>query len=169
MNTKICFACKKEKSLTDFYIRKDGWIHSYCKICNTIEKQKWAKNNLDKIRKNTQNFCANNPIRAFLIDLKSRSKRKNIPFNLEECDICVPDYCPALNIKLNKQKHNKSNKNDDLPELDRIVPQKGYIKGNVKIISRRANRLKNDGNLLEHEKIVQYLRDNHEFFIEYYI
>ena len=33
---------------------------------------------------------------------------------------------------------------DTRPELDRIIPEKGYVKGNVAWISGKANRIKSD-------------------------
>jgi hypothetical protein len=36
----------------------------------------------------------------------------------------------------------------------------GYIKGNVAVISNRANRIKNDGNADEHERIANYIKTN---------
>lgn len=37
---------------------------------------------------------------------------------------------------------------------------KGYVKGNVHWISRRANRIKSDATVEELEKIISYMKDN---------
>jgi hypothetical protein len=34
----------------------------------------------------------------------------------------------------------------------------GYVKGNVQIVSRRGNRIKSDGSLEDHIKVVEYLK-----------
>lgn len=44
--------------------------------------------------------------------------------------------------------------------LDRIDPRKGYVKGNVWIISYRANLIKNDGTAEEHEMIAKAMRES---------
>ena len=43
------------------------------------------------------------------------------------------------------------------PSLDQIVPGLGYVKGNVQVISHRANTLKSDGTLEEFKKLVIFL------------
>ena len=48
-------------------------------------------------------------------------------------------------------------KNKNLaPSLDRIVPKKGYIKGNLIIVSDIVNRMKQDSTLEDMEKILKY-------------
>jgi hypothetical protein len=49
-------------------------------------------------------------------------------------------------------------RSDNLPSIDRIDPSKGYVKGNVWVISWRANRLKSDATFEELEAIVRGLR-----------
>lgn len=43
------------------------------------------------------------------------------------------------------------------PSLDRIVPERGYVRGNVEVISWEANRLKNSATLEQLEALVDYL------------
>src|SRR6266481_1415047 len=47
---------------------------------------------------------------------------------------------------------------DRTPSLDRIDPSKGYIKGNIAVISFRANRLKGNATLDEIRKVINYLK-----------
>lgn len=85
-------------------------------------------------------------IRGYMIrNTKFTSKRRNINFNLNYYDFEIPEYCPLLNIKLTYS--NESNGNDMThASLDRIDNNKGYIKGNVIVISRLANCMKNEAN-----------------------
>lgn len=91
-----------------------------------------------------------------LSSAKSRAKKKNIPFNLDITDIQIPKYCPILGIEL-KRNNNIENR-DCSPSLDRIIPEKGYTKGNVWVISQKANFMKGNGNPTEFSLLVNKLK-----------
>ena len=90
---------------------------------------------------------------------RSRAKRDNIPFNITVNDIEIPQYCPILGIPLRLKAPGSAAKNGDnvnnfdSPSLDRIIPSKGYTKGNVWVISYKANNQKNDMSLEDIEKL----------------
>jgi hypothetical protein len=89
---------------------------------------------------------------------KYRAKQQRVPFDLQPDDINVPEFCPILGIKLERNYSGKTGGHQDCsPSLDRIRPDEGYVKGNVWVISNRANRIKNDGTLEEHRLIVSAL------------
>lgn len=77
---------------------------------------------------------------------KHRAKVKGLEFNLCPGDIKIPLICPVLNIALQR---GKIKPGDNTPSLDRIDNTKGYIKGNVRVISMRANVLKRDATAQE--------------------
>ena len=97
------------------------------------------------------------PIRQLLTQTKCRAKKFGIPFNLQEEDIVVPTHCPLLGIPL-LPKGTTGLRPDGLMTIDKIDPKKGYVKGNVWIISFRANRIKYDASLEELVLITQNLR-----------
>lgn len=68
----------------------------------------------------------------------------------------VPEYCCVFGIKLNYD--SKGLSKDDCVSIDKIDNTKGYIKGNVCVISFRANKIKNNGTIDEHIKIVEYMK-----------
>ena len=70
---------------------------------------------------------------------KSRAKKKGIDFNITIDDLFLPEYCPILQIKLNYG----SSRSDNSPSVDRIDNSKGYVKGNVIVMSTLANAMKN--------------------------
>ncbi len=85
---------------------------------------------------------------------KERAKKYGLPFSIEPTDIYIPDYCPALGILLTVEAHVQT---DHSPTLDRIQPDLGYVKGNIAVISMRANRIKNDATAEELRQITDWL------------
>ena len=74
---------------------------------------------------------------------RDRARRAGLPFNLTAADIIVPRRCPALRIPITPGKKRSATS----PSLDRIEPSEGYVVGNVRVISDKANRLKADRTL----------------------
>ena len=100
----------------------------------------------------------NNPEKYLLHTAKSRSKKIGLEFNIDVLDIIIPEKCPILDIPLFiRQGYKGSEKNPNNPSLDRIDSSKGYVKGNVQVISWRANDLKKDGTVEEFNKLVEFL------------
>jgi len=73
---------------------------------------------------------------------KARAKARNLEFAIDYDDIQIPEICPYLKIPFSKG-------TEYAPSLDRIDNTKGYIKGNVEVISRKANAMKNSASTAE--------------------
>lgn len=73
--------------------------------------------------------------------------------NLKPEDIIVPEYCPFFKTKLDYRPKRRGKGEDGLTKnnysIDRIDNSKMYTKGNVWVISRLANTMKNDSTLSE--------------------
>jgi len=96
---------------------------------------------------------------------KYRAKKRNIPFDLTLEDILIPKVCPVLGIEirqLNIDDYQKKGYNPTAPSIDRIIPQLVYLKNNLRIISARANLLKNDATISELELVLKDLKRLHE-------
>lgn len=72
---------------------------------------------------------------------KSRAKDKNTEFSLDKSDIIIPEFCPILGVKLEPYS-GKSGGRPCSPALDRVDNSKGYVKGNVIVVSHLANMMK---------------------------
>jgi hypothetical protein len=114
-----------------------------CKKCNNARVT-----HLRKIR----------PERFMLIRSRARAKKLGLQFNLEECDIIIPDVCPVLGIPLYFSNTGKKGATNNTPTLDRADNSKGYLKGNVFVISSRANLLKRDAEEWELRAIADYMK-----------
>ena len=85
---------------------------------------------------------------------RNSAKRKGLDFNIDLSDVLIPTHCPALGIALDCAAPSHA---WNLPSLDRVDPDKGYVKGNVWVISWRANRIKQNSTLAELRMLVQAL------------
>lgn len=135
--SKPCPQCKDIKPLKDFAKRQ-----SCCKTCHAI---------------NANKYRLANPAKYLWTVAKHRAKEKQIDFNITLDDIIIPEKCPVLGIEI-KRAHGHNTHKPNSPSIDRINNLLGYVKGNVRVISLKANYLKSNATLEELEKIVNDLR-----------
>jgi len=94
------------------------------------------------------------PIQWMFWRSKASAKKRGLEFNIDKEDILVPEFCPILGIRLEfGSKDGLSNS----PSLDRIDNSKGYVKGNVAVISNQANSMKRDLTKKVLEKLLIYV------------
>jgi len=137
---KACSHCGKLKPLNQYpwLNEKDKKVKACCKECQKKKDLEYKSKNIE---------------RGILNHARRRAKRMGLPFDLKLEDIILPIYCPDLPwIKL---KRNSGTLHDDSYSLDRIIPWLGYVKGNIRIISWRANRLKGSWSVYELELIAK--------------
>lgn len=100
------------------------------------------------------------PEQKMLYNARNRARAKGLEFNIDLADIVIPETCPVLGVPIVIQQR-KCKRTDpqspNSPSLDRIDSTKGYVKGNVCVISCRANRLKGDATPDEIEAILRYV------------
>lgn len=140
----VCDYCK------NIYEYKGGKVHfnrsdkHYCSNRCLCESNRVYPEYHNKKNKRYKMWCG----------IKKRAKLKGFEFDLTLDDIPpIPEYCPVLGIKI---KANDTNKPlDSSPSIDRIDSTKGYVKGNIRIISNRANRIKADATIEELRKVLE--------------
>lgn len=86
---------------------------------------------------------------------KYRSKRDGWVFDLNPEDIEIPEFCPVFGMKLQRTGRHWG---DSSPSLDRIDSTKGYTRGNVRVVSWLANRLKNNATVEQLELVIKYMK-----------
>ncbi len=129
-----CLKCNEIKPNSAFHkhSRCKGGYNSVCKSCRIPTSQKQYQT----IAKE----------RLLFDRAKSRAKRLNREFSIDLEDVVIPDICPVFGVPM------------ESPSLDRIDSSKGYVKGNVRVISLRANTLKNDATIQELEMVLADLK-----------
>lgn len=148
---KTCVECKEEKPYSEFYTEKNQRISSRCKICAKVHLKRWKKNNKERMKECINKYKIRQPISYLLIRCRIRAKKKNLEYNLSREDIVIPKFCPVLGIKITfgQEKYNS-------PSIDRIDNNKGYIKGNIIVVSVKANELKRDSSFEERQQLVDF-------------
>ncbi len=129
-----CRKCSKAKERNEFY-EYDS------RICKQCRRDK-ANSNILKLDSRVRLWRS----------ARARAKRDNIEFNIEIEDIVVPAKCPIFGVPLVQGNRRWA------PSLDRIVNAKGYVVGNVAVISNKANSLKSDATCEQLEKLAIYTR-----------
>lgn len=99
-------------------------------------------------KRTTAKWIAKNPIKYWAAVTHSNARKraisKGVPFALKVADIerlAVP-VCPALGLRLQYGKG--TGISDSSPALDRIEPAKGYVVGNLWVLSHQANNIKSN-------------------------
>tara|TARA_S200002703_G_C3644148_1_gene197740 strand:+ start:45 stop:569 length:525 start_codon:yes stop_codon:yes gene_type:complete len=119
--------------------------------------KKYYEKNKERVLERGKEWDKHNKHRYLLYRAKKRARDKSLPFDLELSDIVVPEFCPILGVKLEIQEGHSSLCS---PSLDRIVPEKGYTKGNVQVISMRANQIKTDATADEIMAVAKYMKEH---------
>ena len=137
---KVCSKCKKNEVKTK---------STYCKPCHADYMREWYRDR----NKTVEDIIMNRKYRM-IASAKKRAKKADVDFNIAFSDIVIPDKCPVLGIKISMS---NTKIRDDSPTLDRIIPQLGYVKGNIAVISCRANKIKTDADHREIRMVADWL------------
>jgi hypothetical protein len=91
-----------------------------------------------------------------MINSRQSAKRRGLEHTITLDDIQIPTYCPVLGYYL---RGGEGLRHHASPSLDRIDTSKGYVPGNVWVISWRANNLKADATPDELIQLVRALTE----------
>jgi len=141
-----CSACGNEKEDTEFTRVKDK-----CNpCCHIIDYERQKEKMEDPI--DGENYYLR---KVILRAAKMRSKKKNLEFNLtlEYLINIKNNTCPILGHKILYMSGVDKNRS---ASLDRINPNKGYVMGNVKIVSFEGNTLKNRNDINSTYNVMKY-------------
>lgn len=87
--------------------------------------------------------------------LRSGATDRKKEFTLTFDDLVFPENCPALGIKLDYHKRGRGAAFNS-PTVDRIDSTKGYIPGNVIVVSHLANRIKSNATPEQITKVAEF-------------
>ncbi len=96
-------------------------------------------------------------VASMLSTARRRALRKGLDFELDleylESIWPINDICPALGILMEVKSGGPTSAS---PSLDRVIPELGYIKGNVAIVSRLANQVMSHAHPHEVIRVARY-------------
>lgn len=138
--SKYCSGCKTLKPASDFSKARNqvSNLAPWCRDC--MKEHRRIKRSHD-------------PRRFLLHAAKHRAKVAGMPFDLTLDDIAIPMFCPALGIQLQISDGYQRNHS---PSIDRVHPELGYVKGNVIVVSWKANRIKVDATAEELRMVADF-------------
>jgi t-SNARE complex subunit (syntaxin) len=146
---KICKECNQSLNLNKFSLIEKWNPNSDTK--NTCKKCSIKIRQTEKLNRDWKVDAA----RLLYKNIKSQCKRIGKEFSIELEDITIPEKCPVFGFDLKREDRQTWM---CAPSVDRIDNSKGYIKGNVTVVSRRANILKKDATLEELEQLFNYYK-----------
>lgn len=111
------------------------------------------KKDPNKILDRTKKWRRDNPESDMFQRSKIRAKRKGFDHTITIADVVIPERCPIYNQPFAP----RNSKSPWAPSLDRIENSKGYVPGNVAVISVRANANKGNMTLEQARALVRYM------------
>lgn len=153
---KTCTKCNKkrqDKSFSKLWSSPDG-LTKVCRKCRSDARRVEYSENPEHYIEKSHNWKKNNPERWMLKHVRKSAKERNLEFDLDQSDIVIPKVCPIFGIPL---VFGSKSRTANSPSVDRIDSSRGYVKGNIQIISWRANDLKGNATPDELRKLADYM------------
>lgn len=92
-----------------------------------------------------------------LKQVKARAKAKGLAFDIQIEDLAdLPENCPVFGFPLD---YNRDKAGYNSPTIDRINNDQGYVKGNIIVVSRKANTMKSDGTVEDMLSLYNFYRN----------
>jgi hypothetical protein len=183
---KKCTHCGIVKDDEDFYLANNGKPNSkrksQCKICFNELRKAYRSENKDIVNSKNRLYyykhkeryrltqkryeqrilasAASDGIiysKLLLKAAKGRARKYCLPFNITYEDIPIPEFCPVLGIKI--ERNNGKGHTENSASVDRIIPELGYVKGNVIVVSVKANTIKTNATPDEILKVGNYYKE----------
>jgi len=131
---KVCIKCGIEKPNSDFPEYQKGKTKNICKRCSTAAHQKRA------------GATYHGYLTALCTKARSARKKSDIPFEIDH-DYLIELWeqqngrCAISNVHMTHHSDGKGRK-DFNASIDRIIPELGYIHGNVQLVCDRVNTMR---------------------------
>jgi hypothetical protein len=167
--------CPKEHN--SYRLTKNGSCAKCASIVTSAAYKAWLKtpegaasraktnakwNATDKAQTAKDRWKAKNPKWAWVVSAvggaRTRAKYANLPFNIsnEYVYSIAGDTCPALGVPLSYGGTGRPTPFS--ASIDKLVPELGYVEGNVVVISSRANAIKSNATTAEVASVLSWMQ-----------
>lgn len=165
---KFCRKCGEEKPVTEFYKKGSNKYLSPCKSCCAKVSLAWKTNNPEarklivnnytkrhknKIVENQVRYQIKYPQKYLCKAAQDRARKQGVFFDLKFEDIIIPEVCPVFNKPFERNSPYAAS-------LDRIEPDRGYVKDNIQVISKLANTMKSSATQEQLKEFAKWVLKN---------
>lgn len=152
---KHCKKCEKLLPFSDF--NRGNSLGNRLSICRKCQSDRHRMQMDDLVSPEGRAKLMVRNISSRKNDPRYDEKYKDIEISILPEDLLpLPSHCPILEVELD---YLTSERTWNSPTLDKVMPERGYTRGNVEIISDLANRIKNDAQPHEILKVYEWLSD----------
>lgn len=166
----LLVACKHcgRREGKSFYSRVHAKFKVTCRPCSLGKGRAWwaseksQQSRLNKVEKQKIADAARykkrweeDPAVTLYKRVKQRANIRGVEFDLPE-PLPIPDICPVLGVKLLPRAGRGGGSAPSSPSYDRFDNTRGYVVGNVRVISCRANVIKRDASPEELRLVSEY-------------
>lgn len=121
-----------------------------------IRQRKWNEKNKLRLAELARSYRRAYPADRILKASKQSAKKKGLEHSIMVADLLpLPEFCPVFGFKLD---YNLSKFGETSPSIDRINNEKGYVKGNIVIVSWKANALKKNGTIQDFQRLIDFYK-----------
>lgn len=110
----------------------------------------------------TARYYRKNIAYRLFVSTQLRAKAAGIEHTITKEDIKIPKKCPFLGVELTNHPRGHPDIRNN-PSVDRIDPTKGYVPGNIRVISWKANSMKQDASWEELVTFAKAILKEEEF------
>lgn len=106
--------------------------------------RQWYADNSEHVREMSVKWYLANPVTAAVGDARKRSKNLDVPFDPAIKDVIgnPPDNCPVCGVAMQSHRGEGIGPQNDSPSIDRLIPELGYVPGNVQWLCNLCNAIK---------------------------
>lgn len=133
-----------------------------CLLCSRMYTAAWKRRQLEKdegaVKAKARAYRISDPVGQMLRQVKARASQKGWPFNITRSDIVILEKCPCCGREMSMGAGPRGNgPTAKSPSVDRMIPELGYVSGNVAVICWRCNDVKRNSTPAEMKTVIAWV------------